>query len=538
MIQTVGARWRFAAITSACLVSASFVIATPERAFANQLPDYYLPWAAGLSHTVTQGNGGAFSHTGLAQYAWDFGGDGWVVASARAGSVSGIQDSYGPGACNQQLQNQANYLMVRSGDVDALYLHLAQGSVSSRVSPNEVIPPGIPVAVTDSSGYVCGGAHLHFMVQGVCGNWWCQSVPSSFLDSDVLRQDSDGVPLVNQSVVSSNFGGSAQSNGEAAAQSNGNVDVFWQGTDGQLWHKWYDATGWNGPSPMGGSLASEPSATATSLGVNDVFWQGTDDNLWHVYKVGGVWYGPASLGMGPLGSAPHAVGQANGYVDIFWRGPRGSMLHSWFNGLCWCGPATIIDQDGTGALATEPSPVASSAGVVDVFWTSFDNNLWHVSRVTQDGAWSAPASLGIGTVGSAPHAVGQPNGYIDVFWKGSGGDIQHSWYNGACWCGPVSMQGSLASEPSPTVSSSGVVLDVLWEGTDTNLWHVYRVGGTWYGPSSLGMGPLGSGPRAVGQINGVIDVFWKGTDSQLVHAFYNGGWYGPAPFGGSISTWP
>jgi len=32
------------------------------HASANSLPYYWLPWWAGTSHSVTQGNGGAFSH--------------------------------------------------------------------------------------------------------------------------------------------------------------------------------------------------------------------------------------------------------------------------------------------------------------------------------------------------------------------------------------------------------------------------------------------------------------------------------------------
>jgi hypothetical protein len=196
---------RAAAVVVGCVISASFVIATPLEAHAaNQLPYYYLPWASGVSHTVTQGNNGAFSHTGLAQYAWDFSGDAWEVHAARAGYVSGIKDSYSSGGCNSAFENMANYLMVRSGDYDALYLHLAQTSVSNRVSLYQLIVVGAPVAITDSSGYVCpdpvpNGAHLHFMVQQICGSWWCQSVQSSFLDADVLRQVPSGVPALNNS---------------------------------------------------------------------------------------------------------------------------------------------------------------------------------------------------------------------------------------------------------------------------------------------------------------------------------------------------
>jgi hypothetical protein len=148
-------------------------------------------------------------------YAWDFGGDAWVVRSSRAGVVTQFKETYGSGGCNSSYANFANYVVVQSTESDgskhdALYLHLAKGSVSSRVSSQQTVAAGVPVGLTDSSGYVCpdpvpNGAHLHYQVQQACGSWWCQSVPSSFLDPDVLRQDSDGVPKTNQRVISGNL---------------------------------------------------------------------------------------------------------------------------------------------------------------------------------------------------------------------------------------------------------------------------------------------------------------------------------------------
>src|SRR5260370_16340516 len=188
-------------------------IAPANKVYANQLPYYNLPWAAGTAHTVTQGNGGSYSHQvgTYGQYAWDFGGDGWTIYSSRSGAIAGLKDSYGTGGCDSSYANMANYVVVRSTEADgtnhdALYLHVAQASASARVSLNQPVARGSALALTDSSGWVCG-AHLHYMVMNPCSAlWWCPSVPSSFLDPSVLQQDADGVPLVNQSVVSSNSG--------------------------------------------------------------------------------------------------------------------------------------------------------------------------------------------------------------------------------------------------------------------------------------------------------------------------------------------
>jgi hypothetical protein len=83
--------------------------------------------------------------------------------------------------------------------------------------------------------------------------------------------------------------------------------------DGQLWHKGYSGS-WYGPEPLGGSippggqLASDPSPVANSDGTVDIFWKGTDANLWH--KRLGDGYDPENLGAGALGSGPFAVTQS------------------------------------------------------------------------------------------------------------------------------------------------------------------------------------------------------------------------------------
>lgn len=200
--------WQLAIITTVAVVFA-LVVTPPRVVHANSLSYYYLPWAAGQSHYVTQGNNNpSGSHNGLYAWAWDFGGDAWVVYSARAGYVSWEKDTYGAGGCNQQLyQNLVNYVVIRStnsdgSSVEAQYIHLLKGSASSRVSLNAAIPAGVPIGVTDSSGWVCpdpvpNGAHLHYMVQQVCvTNWNCQSITSSFIDV--------GVPQANTWVTSGN----------------------------------------------------------------------------------------------------------------------------------------------------------------------------------------------------------------------------------------------------------------------------------------------------------------------------------------------
>jgi hypothetical protein len=61
--------------------------------------------------------------------------------------------------------------------------------------------------------------------------------------------------------------------------------VFWRGTNGALWDKWYVDGQWYGPRPItaaGDDLASQPAVAVHANGQQDVFWKGTDGNLWEI----------------------------------------------------------------------------------------------------------------------------------------------------------------------------------------------------------------------------------------------------------------
>ena len=79
------------------------------------------------------------------------------------------------------------------------------------------------------------------------------------------------------------------------------LDVFAQGTDFAMWHKWWDGSAW-GPSvsdweSLGGILTSEPVAVAWAENRLDVFVRGTDSALWHKW-----WDGKPGVPRSPTGS--------------------------------------------------------------------------------------------------------------------------------------------------------------------------------------------------------------------------------------------
>src|SRR5215813_1819082 len=136
---------------------------------------------------------------------------------------------------------------------------------------------------------------------------------------------------------------------KAVAQPDGTEDVFWRGAgNDHLWHTYFvPGSGWRGAQSLGGDLSASTALVApvsAAPGTVDVFWKGTDGNMWHAYTTAGHrWTAPVSLGMGPLGSMPFATAGPNGTEDVFWRGTGNDHLwHAYFRaGDVWRGPQDL-----------------------------------------------------------------------------------------------------------------------------------------------------------------------------------------------------
>ena len=338
---------------------------------------------------------------------------------------------------------------------------------------------------------------------------------------------------VQQDVRQEITGGSPQAS-QAAAQSAGDVDAFFRGTDGKLWHDWYaPGSGWHGPVSMGGSLATQPSAVASAPGTVAVFAKGSNGRLLEAsYAPGTNWSGLRPLKMGIIGSRPAAVAQADGQIDVFWRGS--SDHHLWQaeyrRGKGWSKP-----QDLGGHLASAPAPAVSGNGALTVAWRGANGHLWVIRGSGR--SWGKPADQGMGKLGSAPAVTGLASGLVDVFWAArSRNGVWHITYTpGSGWSKATELGGGLSAGPA-AVSVPGQGADVFWKGTDGKLWWSASRGSSWQRAAPLRMGMLGGAPFAAGQPGGVIDVFWKGASRNLWRArFSEGTWAGPASLGGEVS---
>lgn len=161
---------------------------------------YHYPWSCGASYECTQGNhgdicgGGTGDHTGVQDYAWDFGLPRHTpVLAARAGTVTVAANVTGPGqacydGCTQPFGSDAfnrccngcidtsNHVNVQHADgTVATYWHLDAA----------VVKTGARVGAGDLLGYsgtsgCSSGPHLHFQVMGDCPTGYCQSISVAF----------------------------------------------------------------------------------------------------------------------------------------------------------------------------------------------------------------------------------------------------------------------------------------------------------------------------------------------------------------------
>ncbi len=120
---------------------------------------YKLPFYAGESHEVSQGNCSSVSHFGSQRYAYDIVMDiGNSVVAVRDGIVTEVEESFSDG--NGCPDDNHVYIKHSDGTV-ATYVHLTNNGVL--VSVGDSVTQGNLIAHSGNTG-CSGGPHLHFAV--------------------------------------------------------------------------------------------------------------------------------------------------------------------------------------------------------------------------------------------------------------------------------------------------------------------------------------------------------------------------------------
>jgi hypothetical protein len=250
----------------------------------------------------------------------------------------------------------------------------------------------------------------------------------------------------------------------------GRLDLFAQGKDNNLWHRWTTDGGssWSAWENLGappGGVVDSPGAVSWGINRVDVFVRGSDNALWHKWWDGASWNGWERLG-GVLTSAPAVSSWASGRLDVFVKGSDDALWHLWWDGASWNGWES---RGGVGRFA--PAAASWGPGRIDLFTVGTDAGLWHQSF--DGGQWSGWAVEVAGTFASGPGTSSWGPGRLDVFAASTtpGNPMTHAWFDGA-WH-TESLGGQLDSAPG-AVSWGAPRIDTFVQGTDGNIWHNWR----------------------------------------------------------------
>lgn len=290
------------------------------------------------------------------------------------------------------------------------------------------------------------------------------------------------------------LGGGFDSPPVAVSPGTRKMEIFSVGQDDSLMHKYYDGSAWK-PSEttfesLGGELDVNVVLSATANGANpiDVFGKGTDGSIYHKYWDGSSWQPQGEI-MENLGDGgeftdgPAAVSWGPNRTDLFALDTNLKLLHQYWDGTTWLSKWESL---GDAEFAATPTAISWGAGRLDIFGVEANSGaLLH--KVWDGSQWSDWENLGTpsadveldGTVAATSWSTNR----IDVVALGTDGAYYYKYWDGSQWQPSetdfVSKGGSFSSSPA-VVSWGENRLDIYGVGVDTFLKHLTWYGTGWY----------------------------------------------------------
>lgn len=316
-------------------------------AVTEALTGYYLPYAAGTSRWLE----GSISHFqsfpargypscgyDYCHYAYDFTDQGhFPLLASKGGYVYASRDT-----CIDGDSYCTNYIVLKNSgeEIYQIYLHLSNGTIPDKLTPDTAVVRGQYLGDTDDTGYSTSN-HVHFMVTNsiwlpqdrIDQYYWGYSVDIRFADVAI----NNGIPRTCYEVTHFPiYDGATECLGDKANPLDPDNDWFPSGNAGAF--------------PAGGSISRPAPGAVVTLGNNplmDVTVNATDDV--HVEAVSLV----AKIN--------------NQWVEIGPRvtQPASGSLYDWDIDLCAVGPVNgplevalrIWDHEGNVSSALDPRTI-------------------------------------------------------------------------------------------------------------------------------------------------------------------------------------
>jgi len=151
-----------------------------------------------------------------------------------------------------------------------------------------------------------------------------------------------------------NLGFICYSDPVAVSWGTGNINIYFEGSNGACQEVWWTGSNWAGPYVFGGTMGGGPGACSWAANRNDVFWRNGYDNSLRQWSYSGAWNGEFILGFS-LYSDPAAVSWGTGNLNVYFQGPNNLCQEVWYTGSSWAGP---ISLGNSSPMAGKPAAVS------------------------------------------------------------------------------------------------------------------------------------------------------------------------------------
>ena len=340
-----------------------------------------------------------------------------------------------------------------------------------------IVAAGAVWAVSDGNGLTAFNAAtgaVIFQSAGFGVNRFVSPAESDgivFVPSNNVIRTFDMVSLTWSSLgLTSATGPEASANSGTAENVFAGVNMGAGGVQVETNH--WNGTSWGGWSNIGYVTTADPGATGNGASRIDLFWRGSDNQLYHGVWNGSSWSAAAALG-GVLTSGADASLRPGtpSHVDVWVAGSDHQLYHKWSDD----GGVTFGAWQALGGyLTSDARAVSWSATRVDVFVRGSDNQLYH-KWWSAGSPWSQWQALG-GILNSAPDVTSCAVGHLDVFVLGSDNGLWHRGWNGSSWSGWQSLGGTWTSSPSAQCRPGTSTIDLFERGTNNAIWTTTTTG--------------------------------------------------------------
>ncbi|MEP6749773.1 MAG: hypothetical protein ABJB86_18690 [Bacteroidota bacterium] len=316
------------------------------------------------------------------------------------------------------------------------------------------------------------------------------------------------------------FGGAAKQIA-VGQDADGRLEVFYVGTNNDLYHRWQTTPGalvWSGENHFPGDSAQQIAVGRNQDGRLEIFYVGTNSKLYHNWQTApnSGWAGENQLS--GASAKQVAVGNnADGRLEVFYVGTNNKLYHNWQtvpNGG-WAGENQL-----SGASANQVVVGGNSNGTLEVFYVGTNSRLYHNWQTTPNGGWAGEAQL---SGASAKYIAWGRNqdGRQEVFYVGTNNSLYHNWQvaAGSGWNGEVIFSGNSASQIAVGQNADGR-MEIFYVGTNTDLYHNYQVtpgSSTWNGELQLNDSAKAKYVAVGKNTSGRLEVFYVGTNNNLYH---------------------